>query len=233
MWDARIRTAAAIFRRAGAWLALFHCFAATDTHQENMIAIGDHPVPIDLEMILQAPPEEHKTNDTEGAAFDAAMEIVGNSVMMVGLLPAYGRSADNSPFAMGGMISDWTSKTVLTWNNINSDEMRPTKSKLVSKTYPNLPHVGGRYAKFGDHIDDFVSGFEDYAKFLVRRSSDEKRDALFDGFAGLPVRRVIRPTRFYYMLLQRLKNHQTYERRSFLVRPNGLCRQIGGVAERY
>ncbi len=197
------------FRRAGAWLALFHCFAATDTHQENMIAIGDHPVPIDLEMILQAPPEEHKTNDTEGAAFDAAMEIVGNSVMMVGLLPAYGRSADNSPFAMGGMISDWTSKTVLTWNNINSDEMRPTKSKLVSKTYPNLPHVGGRYAKFGDHIDDFVSGFEDYAKFLVRRSSDEKRDALFDGFAGLPVRRVIRPTRFYYMLLQRLKNHQT------------------------
>ena len=32
-----------------------------------MIAIGDHPVPIDLEMILQAPPEEHKTNDPEGA----------------------------------------------------------------------------------------------------------------------------------------------------------------------
>ncbi len=197
------------FRRAGAWLALFHCFAATDTHQENMIAIGDQPVPIDLEMILQAPPEEHKTNDSEGAAFDAAMETVGNSVMMVGLLPAYGRAADNSPFAMGGMISDWTSKTILTWNNVNSDEMRPAKSKLVSETYPNLPHVDGRYAKFGDHIDDFVSGFENYAKFLVRYSSGEKRDALFDGFAGLPVRRVIRPTRFYYMLLQRLKNHQT------------------------
>ena len=72
-----------------------------------------------------------------------------------------------------------------------------------------MPHVDGRYAKFGDHIDDFVSGFEEYAKFLVRYSGDETRGALFDGFAGLPVRRVIRPTRFYYMLLQRLKNHQT------------------------
>ena len=41
------------FRRAGAWLALFHCFAATDMHQENIIAAGDHPVPIDLEMIFQ------------------------------------------------------------------------------------------------------------------------------------------------------------------------------------
>ena len=40
------------FRRAGAWLALFHCFAANDMHQENIIAAGEHPVPIDLETIL-------------------------------------------------------------------------------------------------------------------------------------------------------------------------------------
>ena len=46
------------FRRAGAWLALFHCFAGSDMHQENMIAAGDHPVPIDLETILQAAAEE-------------------------------------------------------------------------------------------------------------------------------------------------------------------------------
>ena len=42
------------FRRAGAWLALFHCFVANDMHQENMIATGDQPVPIDLETILQS-----------------------------------------------------------------------------------------------------------------------------------------------------------------------------------
>ena len=199
------------FRRAGAWLALFHCFAANDMHQENMIAAGDHPVPIDLETILQAPAEEHKAQDPEAQAFDAAMETVANSVMMVGLLPAYGRSPDNNVFAIGGMTADWNSKTKVKWNNINSDEMRPAKSKEVGKTTPNLPHIDGRYAKFGDHIDDFIAGFEDYAKFLLHQSRDAKQGGLFDGFTGVPVRKVIRATRFYYMLLQRLKNHRTMD----------------------
>jgi type 2 lantibiotic biosynthesis protein LanM len=196
------------FRRAGAWLALFHCFAGTDMHQENMIAAGDHPVPIDLEMILQATAEEHKAQDTEAQAFAAAMETVVNSVLTVGLLPAYGKSPDNNIFAIGGVASDWTSSTKLAWNDINSDKMRPSKAKEVGETFPNLPHVGGRYAKLGDYIDEFVSGFEDYAKFLLHRSRDAKQGGLFDGFAGVPVRKIVRPTRFYYMLLQRLRNHR-------------------------
>lgn len=199
------------FRRAGAWLALFHCFVATDMHQENMIAAADHPVPIDLETILQASPEEHKANDPASAAVDAANEIIGNSVMMVGLLPAYGRSAFNNVFAMGGMTADWNSRTVVRWNDINSDAMRPAKAKEVGTSTPNLPHVDGRYAKFADHIDSFVAGFEDYAKFLSDWRRNATPDRRFDGFAGLPVRKVVRPTRFYYMLLQRLRNHRTMD----------------------
>ena len=34
------------FRRVGAWLALFHCLAANDMHQENLIAAGSHPIPV-------------------------------------------------------------------------------------------------------------------------------------------------------------------------------------------
>jgi class II lanthipeptide synthase len=199
------------FRRAGAWLALFHCFATTDMHQENMIAASDHPVPIDLETIFHTTTEEQKAQDPADQAFDAAMETVANSVMMVGLLPAYGRSPENNVFAIGGMTSDWNFKTKLKWNNINSDEMRPAKTKEVGTTTPNLPHVDGHYAKFGDYTDDFISGFEDYAKFLLHQSGDAKQGGLFDGFSGVPVRKVIRPTRFYYMLLQRLKNHRTMD----------------------
>ena len=55
------------FRRAGAWLALLHCFAATDMHQENMIAAGDHPVPIDLETILQADGRGAQIRGSRGA----------------------------------------------------------------------------------------------------------------------------------------------------------------------
>src|SRR5207248_6737257 len=116
------------FRRAGAWLALDYCSASSDMHHENMIAMGEHPVPIDLEMILQATAAERKTEEIEAQAFQAAMEIVDNSVLMVGLLPDYGRSPDNKVFAMGGMTSDWTSRTQLTWSNIKSDTMRPAKT---------------------------------------------------------------------------------------------------------
>ena len=199
------------FRRAGAWLALFHLFVAVDMHQENMIASGEYPVPVDLEMILQATAEEYKNRDPEGEAFDAAMEIIANSVMMVGLLPAYGRSIDNKVFTMGGMASDWTTRTTLTWNDVNSDRMRPAKTKEEGSTNPNLPHVGGRYARLGDHAGDFIAGFEDYARFLLRLTKGQKSVSFFDGFAGLPVRRIVRPTRFYYMLLQRLKNHRSME----------------------
>jgi type 2 lantibiotic biosynthesis protein LanM len=199
------------FRRAGAWLALFHCFAAVDMHQENMIAAGDHPVPVDLEMILQATPEEKITHNLGGEAFAIAMKTIANSVSMVGLLPAYGRTPDNDIFVIGGMIPNQSSNRNLRWSNINSDAMRPQKSTQVDDTIPNLPHVDGRYARLGDHIDDFISGFDDYASFLLRQSKDATQCELFDGFAGLPLRKIIRSTRFYAMLLQRLKDHRTME----------------------
>ena len=199
------------FRRAGAWLALFHLFATNDMHQENMIAFGSDPVPIDLETILQANAEELEAQEPEMLAYNAAIEIVANSVMAVGLLPAYGRSPDNKVFAIGGMTADWNKKTKLRWNNINSDEMRPTKLQEAGMASPNLPHIDGQYVKFGDYIEDFIGGFEEYARFLIGQTRGANEGRLFDGFAGLPVRKVIRATRFYYMLRQRLRNHRTME----------------------
>ena len=199
------------FQRAGAWLALFHCFAASDMHQENMIASGDHPVPIDLEMVLQASSAQQKSHDPEGQAVEVATETIANSVSTVGLLPAYGRSPDNDIFAIGGMTSHSNPGIRREWSNINSDTMRPRKSTELDNPLPNLPHVDGKYAKLGDYIDEFVAGFEDYAKFLLRQSGDTRQQELFDGFDGLPVRKVIRPTQFYYMLLQRLKDHRTMD----------------------
>ena len=201
---------ARFFRRAGAWLALLHVFVATDMHQENMIATGEHPVPVDLETILQPAADEQKIQDPEGEAFNAAMDIIANSVMTVGLLPAYGRSVDNSVFAMGGMTADWGARTVIAWNNVNSDAMRPARAQEPAETNTNLPHVDGRYAKFADHIESFVAGFADYAAFL-RRETQNSDDFLLTGFAGVPVRKVVRPTRFYYMLLQRLKDHRSMD----------------------
>jgi type 2 lantibiotic biosynthesis protein LanM len=197
------------FRRAGAWLALFHCFAGSDMHQENVIAAADHPVPIDLETLLQAAAEEQRAQEPVGEAFAAALEIIANSVVSIGLLPTFAKTPENMVFAIGGMAPDWASRMKLTWSNINSDAMRPVKSKETGDAIPNLPHVDGRYAQLGDHVEHVIAGFADYASFLLRRSRDEHQGGLFDGFSGFPVRRIVRPTRFYYMLLQRLKDHRS------------------------
>jgi type 2 lantibiotic biosynthesis protein LanM len=196
------------FKRVGAWLALFHCFAANDMHQENIVADGSHPIPIDLETILQSSSSEQKASTLEDAAFDAATEKLANSVMATGLLPAYGRGPDGKVFAMGGVTADWNTKIRIKWENINSDDMRPTRWKNVATNNPNLPHVNGRYAKFSDHIEELIAGFDAYARFILEKG---KSAALFDGFSGLTVRKVVRATRFYAMLLQRLKNHKTMD----------------------
>jgi type 2 lantibiotic biosynthesis protein LanM len=199
------------FRRAGAWLALFHCFAATDIHQENLIAAGDHPVPIDLETLLQAKVEEPSVQKGEAQAYQAARETISNSVMAVGVLPAYKRSPDNSVLAVGGVASDWTAGTRRTWTDVNSDSMKPAMVKGARSATTNLPHADGRYAGLAEHLGDFVVGFKEYATFLMSYSRDADQGGLFDGFAGLPVRKVLRPTQFYYMLLNRLKDDRTMD----------------------
>ena len=199
------------FRRAGGWLALFHCFAGSDMHQDNMIAAAEHPVPIDLEMILQASADERISSGPAAQAFEATTEIISNSVIMVGLLPVFGKSPDNKVFGVGGVMPLSTTTTALAWRDTNTDAMRPVEANKVRIDVPNLPHIEGRYAKFGDYVDDFVAGFEDYTKFVLRLNGGMALGGLFEDFHGLSVRKVVRPTRFYYLLLQRLKNHKIME----------------------
>jgi type 2 lantibiotic biosynthesis protein LanM len=199
------------FRRAGAWLALFHAFAGTDMHEENMIADGDQPVPIDLEMILQASVPEPETQAPEARALQLAEKRVGESVMMIGLLPAYARSPDNQVYGVGGLNNQQRGGMRLQWENVNSDEMRGSRMQTTEDPLPNMPRFRGEHAKLGDHVGDLLAGFETYAAFLSRSRGAKGEDSLFHGFAGLPVRKVIKPTRFYYLLMQRLKDHRAMD----------------------
>lgn len=196
---------ALFFRRAGAWLALFHAFASTDMHEENMIASGDHPVPIDLEMILQASAPENESEFPERQAFDLASRRISESVMMTGLLPAYGRSPENGVYELGGLMGQRGPVRMRAWQDINTDTMRRSQITQPGERLKNLPHCAGEDAKLGDHLAELIGGFENYATFLLGQ------DWLFDGFDGLPVRKVVRPTRFYYLLQFRLKDHRAMD----------------------
>ncbi|AEV72104.1 type 2 lantibiotic biosynthesis protein LanM [Mycolicibacterium rhodesiae NBB3] len=193
------------FRRAGAWLALFHAFVGVDMHQENIVATGSHPVPIDLEMILQS--ADARIADSEDTALATAMRKVLDSVVTVGLLPAYGRHSTSRVFVIGGVHSDSSPRVALRWMDANTDAMRPVKVTDIVSSMANLPFSEAGRASLADHLDDLISGFGDYAAFLHAQSP---QDLLAD-FGALPIRTVIRPTRFYTGLLARLRDHRSMD----------------------
>lgn len=196
------------YRRSGAWLAVFHLFASSDMHYENILAHGAHPVPIDLEMILQASTPEAEQEVPETAALIEASRSVMNSVLMVGMLPSYSKSANNKIFDAGGLNAIQSIAPVGVWKNVNTDGMRWMQVPSNASETPNIPHINGQYAQLGDYLPAFVDGFEQYSHFLLKQRDAIGIATLLRPFKNLPVRKVIRNTRFYYMLLQRLKDHR-------------------------
>ncbi len=195
------------FERAGAWLALFHVFVATDMHEENMIAEGEHPVPIDLEMILQP----HEAGSETGAPAMRALEIanrkISESVMMTGLLPAFSRTPETKVIALGGLNNRETQEVEEIWIEMNTDEMAlTTLQKPCPKSY-NLPKLKDRRVSLGDVRDYLISGFGSYGRFLSENKQFIMDSGFVEAFSGLPIRRALKPTRFYFMLLSRLKDY--------------------------
>ena len=196
------------YRRSGAWLAVFHLFASSDMHYENILAHKAHPVPIDLEMILQASTPESEQETPETAALIEANRRVMNSVLMVGMLPSYAKSPNNKIFDAGGLNAVKSSAPVGVWKNVNTDGMRWMQVSSDASETPNIPHVNGQYAQLGDYLPAFIEGFEQYSHFLLKQRDAMGVTTMLNPFKNLPVRKVIRNTRFYYMLLQRLKDHR-------------------------
>ena len=196
------------YKRSGAWLIIFHIFASSDMHFENIIASGAHPVPIDLEMILQSSYSEKEQDVAQMRATNMCSEKIANSVLTVGMLPAYSRSAKNKILDAGGLNAVGGNTIVGKWKNINSNGMRWVQLTELLEEFPNVPYLNGSYVKFGDFLENFIDGFEGYAHFLLREKESIEFNLIFQDFCGLPVRKVLRPTRFYDMLMQRLKDHK-------------------------
>ncbi len=199
------------FRRAGAWLAMFHAFAGTDMHYENLIAAGEQPIPIDLEMVLQAPADEELSHVESQQAFNEAARRFVQSVLWTGLLPNYVARPGEAPADVGGLNGRKNADTRIEWRDINSDRMRRVKVSAAAPPDTNIARLAGQPVDLGAHVSSLVSGFESYATFLVAQRDRLGLEALLQRFRGLPARRVVRPTRFYYQLLRRLKQPRTME----------------------
>lgn len=199
------------YERSGAWLIIFHLLASSDMHYENIIASGSHPVPIDLETILQPSLPEFELKNPAYGATNLTIDKIQNSVLTVGMLPAYTKSHKNQLFDMGGLNARSGTALASDWKNINTNGMRWVQYQINIDTNTNVPYIDSNYAKFGDYKSEFIKGFEEYAHFLLAQKDTAYLQKLWENFSDLPVRKVLRPTRFYYALLQRLKDHRSMD----------------------
>ncbi|GAB4199640.1 MAG: hypothetical protein OHK0022_20020 [Roseiflexaceae bacterium] len=72
------------YQRVGMQIRLFQLLGASDLHADNLIACGEHPVCIDLEMVMHAPLHD----DREGA-HQQARHALGDSPLSGGLIVSY------------------------------------------------------------------------------------------------------------------------------------------------
>lgn len=198
------------FERAGGLLCLFYLLNGTDMHEENIIAAGEYPVPIDMEMLLQAINPSKATGESAMLAIEAAQKLLTDSVLMTGLLPGFVRTPGTAMMAQGGLLDIKFGKLPeIAWSEINTDAMVPSKGPLVQNRNSNLPGLDGAPVQIADYVDSLLNGCMRYFYFIHSIKSNLAADTgSLTAFASVPVRRVLKPTRFYALLLERLRDHR-------------------------
>jgi type 2 lantibiotic biosynthesis protein LanM len=188
--------------RQGAWVALFYALEATDFHWENLIAAGEHPVPIDLETLFQSVVAEP---DAGGARWVPA----DHTVLRGGLLPrrfwAGGGQGGLDLSGMGAAAGQTTEVNRVTGDG--TDRMRWARQQEEIGDGPHLPTLQGDPVPLWEHGEAVSRGFRSTYRLLCRHREDlEDRLA---AFADLPVRALLRPTAAYAHLLH-IGHHPDY-----------------------
>ncbi len=191
------------YHRQGGFLALLYTLGATDFHFENLIAAGEHPVLIDLESLFH-PPQNPMAIDPPDLRL--VTDVMTHSVLRIGLLPR--RSWSDSEYegadlsGLGGSAGQLSPDRVLRWTEVGTDEMRAERDRVTMSGSHNRPALNEHPIDPIDYMDALLEGFSAVYRLLV-----EHRDELLaeDGplarFGDDSVRAIVRPTRFYGLLL--------------------------------
>ena len=196
------------YRKAGSWLGILYLYSATDFHAENIIAYKNFPVPIDFETIMQPSFLNTKRKIFSKSVIDANL-FIDDSVNSVGMLPNFSLFKDNKKvYDNSGLKGGRSSYQTKIWKNVNKDDMYLKKILFADPPNKNLPFLKSKTGNFNSYVDEFINGFKNYLNFIIRLREKFGNNLFLKDFKKIDTRVVIRPTRFYYLLLERLKNHK-------------------------
>lgn len=191
--------------RQGAWVALFYALEATDFHHENLIAVGEHPVPIDLETLLQ-PVFSDQPASGPGSVPTA------HTVLRSGLLPRrFWGNAMEAGIDLSGMgATGGQDVPIKRITDEGTDQMRWALHQTRMETGPNVPTLNGEPLRLWEHGEAVLRGFRSMYDFLcLHREELLAPKGPLDSFAGLPIRTLLRGTTVYAHLLH-VGHHPDY-----------------------
>jgi type 2 lantibiotic biosynthesis protein LanM len=193
------------YERQGAYLALFYALNTTDCHSENIIASGEHPVLIDLESLLHPSVDPASTEPDNSPLQAQALQYLHQSVLRVGLLPQWSwAGGEDAPgvdlSGLGGQPGQMMPHRLPGWEGAGTDQMHLTMQRLAALVSQNRPQLNEREVRALDYQEDIVRGFTRMYR-LLSRVREPLLSTQLPRFARDRMRVILRPTRFYALLL--------------------------------
>ena len=192
------------FRRQGMHVAIIHFLCGNDFHEENFIADGEWPVPIDLEGLLTArehvPPKAAR--DLPPQLFDISTTVALTTLLPRWYAGTYGTLAYSISGIDGTADRVWPMRKPL-WHDIGTDQMRLSfKFFGEAPECTSRPRLNGTPIGVEPYLDDVLQGFRDaYAAILESRDELLENRAILAGFRSAPNRTMYRDSREYHYLL--------------------------------
>jgi lantibiotic modifying enzyme len=183
----------------GAHIALTWLLGGTDLHSENVIAHGEHPVPVDLETLFHAA----ALPGTFSGATRRGWTEWQRSVVRTLLLPEVRGLADDPEdwvdfSALGNVGGQLTPLPVPRWHRAETDRMRLAYKRAEIPAGQSLPQLAGQPVRSDAYVERVVRGFVEAYELLRKSRADFlAREGPLSAFEGKPIRRVFRDTETY------------------------------------
>lgn len=194
------------YQRAGMLLCLLYVLSGADFHQENIIASGEQPVLIDLEMLMSAIARQEESLEAKTNASYLAFEQFTHSVLSTSFLPSWEVAQDGRAYDISGLGGSGGQRThirKLVWQYINTDGMVLGYEDAKTVSQSNLPILNGIPLLPSDYIEELSDGFcQMYQLLITHRETLLAVNSPLIKLAHHQVRSIFRPTQVYASLLK-------------------------------
>lgn len=191
------------YRRSGAFLCLVYTLNGMDFHFENLVACGEHPVPVDLETIFHHHPDVSAEDPTLAEPVAARLR---DSVLRTHFLPNPVKLNDRyyDISAIARSVENTGRFEVLTWVAINTDQMDYRTASIAPPTAANLPRLNGRPVAVDTHVGDIVDGFREMYRLLLSLRGELLDEAgVLAALFRTEARLILRSTTFYGSVIKK------------------------------